>query len=351
LSGIEHYLNDAAMELLTTEVHQILTRTSGYLRGISSHSLQPYRGCALGNSLCGIGCYVRHNIYVTRGRAWGSFVEVRHGAAAAYLATVRRERDWAHKACGRFGIFMSSSTEPFQPIERRAGVTRQLLEAMLSKNSDTADAKHSAPDELIIQTHSHRVTDYLELYRALDRVTSLRFHVTIESDRDSLPGLPPSASTVSRRFAAASALRDAGLRVVITVAPLLPIERPREFFQRVSACADAVVIDHFIGGDGAPRDDGARTRRTALPQAMAAVDPRSVTLAYRDDIVRLACQIMPGRVGIGRDGFGGKMIVASVGSLPGSGERFATARGFPLTAGTRGLCSGQPSRPFESTRA
>jgi hypothetical protein len=208
LSGIEHYLNDAAMELLTTEVHQILTRTSGYLRGISSHSLQPYRGCALGNSLCGVGCYVRHNIYVTRGRAWGSFVEVRHGAASAYLATVRRERDWAHKACGRFGIFMSSSTEPFQPIERRAGVTRQLLEAMLSNHRDAAGATaHSsqtaAPDELIIQTHSHRVTDYLELYRALDRVTSLRFHVTIESDRDSLPGLPPSASTVSRRFAAA----------------------------------------------------------------------------------------------------------------------------------------------------
>jgi DNA repair photolyase len=202
-----------AMQLLATEVRQILTRTGGYLSGIASHSLQPYRGCALGNSLCGVGCYVRHNIYVTRGRAWGSFVEQRLAAASAYLATVGRERAWAQKHRGRFCIFMSSSTEPFQPIERRAGITRQLLEAMMGP--------HAAPDELIIQTHSHRVMDYLELYRELNRATSLRFHVTIESDRDSLPGLPPSASTVSRRFAAAAALRDAGLRVVITVAPLI----------------------------------------------------------------------------------------------------------------------------------
>jgi DNA repair photolyase len=310
-----------AMQLLATEVRQILTRTGGYLSGIASHSLQPYRGCALGNSLCGVGCYVRHNIYVTRGRAWGSFVEQRLAAASAYLATVGRERAWAQKHRGRFCIFMSSSTEPFQPIERRAGITRQLLEAMMGP--------HAAPDELIIQTHSHRVMDYLELYRELNRATSLRFHVTIESDRDSLPGLPPSASTVSRRFAAAAALRDAGLRVVITVAPLLPIERPREFFRQIANSADAVVIDHFIGGDGSPRGDGARTRRTPLPQAMAAVDPHSTTLAYRDEMVRLASQIMPSRVGLGRAGFGGKMLAAS-----------AT---MPLTASATGLCSaGQP---------
>mgnify|MGYP006147248219 CR=1 FL=1 len=47
---------------------------------VASHSLQPYRGCALGNSLCGVGCYVRHSWYTTRGRKWGSFVEARTNA-------------------------------------------------------------------------------------------------------------------------------------------------------------------------------------------------------------------------------------------------------------------------------
>jgi len=62
-------------------VRSILTRTTGYLRTVTSHSLQPYRGCSYGNALCGVGCYVRHNGWVTRGEAWGSFLEARTNAA------------------------------------------------------------------------------------------------------------------------------------------------------------------------------------------------------------------------------------------------------------------------------
>ena len=72
------------MDVSTVAVGRILTRSSGFLQTVSSHSLQPYRGCALGNSLCGVGCYVRHSWYVTRGREWGSFVEARANAADAY---------------------------------------------------------------------------------------------------------------------------------------------------------------------------------------------------------------------------------------------------------------------------
>ena len=134
----------------------------------------------------------------------------------------------------------------------------------------------------------------------------LRVHLSIESDRDSLPGLPPPAASVERRLAAAATLRDAGLRTVVTVSPLLPIRDPRRFFGRLAELADAVVIDHFIGGDGSP--DGARTARTALPVAMEAVHPGSTRLAYRDEMVAIARQVMPGRVGVSRDGFAGRYL-------------------------------------------
>src|SRR5207253_8024510 len=115
---------------------------------------------------------------------------------------------------------------------------------------------------------------------------SLRFHISIEGDRDRLPSLPPPASSVARRFEAAAALRGAGLRVVITVATLLPIAEPRAFFERVAEVADAVVVDHYIGGDGS--HGGARTLATPLPRAMACLDPASVGLDYRDRMVALA---------------------------------------------------------------
>ena len=290
------------MELTTAAVGRILTRSGGYLIPVASHSLQPYRGCALGGSLCGVGCYVRHSWYLTRGREWGSFVEVRHNAAQAYEAEYESERDWARRRRGRFGVFLSSATEPFQPAERKHGVTRSVLEAMVGR----------PPDLLIVQSHSHHVADYLDLYaRLAETCAELRFHVSIESDRDELPGLPRSASPVARRMEAAAALRAAGLRVVATVAPLLPIDNPDSFFARLATVADAVVLDHYIGGDGTA--GGSRTARTPLPQAMAALEPTSVTLSYRDAMVAVAQRhFPPGRVGVGVDGFAGRMLAKSL---------------------------------------
>jgi DNA repair photolyase len=196
------------VELTQTTVGRILTRSSGYLTTVSSHSLQPYRGCALGNSLCGVGCYMRHSWYVNRGRQWGSFVESRTNAAEAYLKEYPAERAWARRTRGRFGVFLSSATEPFQPVEftSRGGITRRVLEAMVRQ----------PPDVLIVQSHSHHVADYLDLYPQLAAVCDLRFHVSIESDSDCLGDLPPSASPVEKRIVAAGKLRQAGLRTVVT---------------------------------------------------------------------------------------------------------------------------------------
>ncbi len=284
------------MQLTTIEIGKILTRTTGFLAGVASHSLQPYRGCALGRSLCGVGCYVRHNVHVTRGQTWGDFVEARTNAAESYSREYETERAWARKSAGRFGIFLSSSTEPFQPAEQKFRITRQVFEAMTQK----------PPDLLIVQTHSHRVTEYLDVYASLGKACDLRFHLSIETDRDRLPGLPPSARPVPKRIEAARILREAGHRVVITVSPLLPMDDPHDFFARLAKVADAVVIDHFIGGDGSA--SGWRTMRTALPAAMKEVSAASVTLAYRDEIVEIARRYFPGKVGINIDGFAGKML-------------------------------------------
>lgn len=286
------------VEVTECDVKSILTRSSGYLHSVASHSLQPYRGCTFGGSLCGVGCYVQHNPWLSRGKQWGTFLEARRNAAEVYRKQYPTELRYGRMR-GRFSIFMSSATDPFVPQEDRFRVTRGVLEAMLEL----------PPDTLILQTHSHRVIHSLELVRELSSRCELRVHISIESDRERLPGLPPPASPLRRRFEAAAALREAGIRVVITVAPLLPIERPREFFERIAGVADGVVIDHFVGGDGSP--DGTRTRMTGLPGVMDSVEPGSSQLSYMDDIVAVASRVMPGRVGVQADGFAGRFLPVS----------------------------------------
>jgi len=237
---------------------------------------------------------VQHNRWLTRGDSWGSFIEARTNAAELYREQHPAEARWARRTRGGFSIFMSSSTDPFVPQERRFRITERVIQQMIE----------APPDSLILQTHSHKVGAYRELLADLATRCELRLHLSLESDRDRLPGLPPPASSVADRLAAAAACHEAGLRVVMTVSPLLPIERPRAFFRDIAAAADGVVIDHYILGDGSK--DGSRTARTSLPAAMAAIDPRSTSLAYRDEMVAVAREVMPGRVGVGIDGFAGR---------------------------------------------
>ena len=284
------------MTIYDVEAKSVLTRVTGYLRTVSSHSLQPYQGCTFGRAACGEGCYVRHNPWMTRGRPWGTFLGIKRNAAQCYRAEVNRERKWAHRALGEFSIFMSSSTDPFLPQEFVHRITKSILDAMIE----------SPPDRLILQTHSHRVIEYQDAYAKLSHRCRLRFHLTIESDLETLPGLPPPASSVSDRLEAAARLKQDGHRVLITVSPLWPIQDPPRFFRRLGDVSDGVVLDHFMGGDGSP--DGRRTRKTKLPEAMRSIEARTTDVDYLHAMVSLAQEILPGRIGVHRDGFAGRFL-------------------------------------------
>ena len=286
-----------SLELSEVTIKNVLTRTTGFLKTVTSHSLQPYRGCTLGNSLCGVGCYVQHNGHVLKGRRWGSFLEVRTNAAESYAENYEREKRWAQRntANQRFSIFMSSATEPFLPQEARYQVTQRILEAMLAQ----------PPDELVVQTHTHRVTRALPTLSELNSRSQLRVHVSIETDRDGMPDLPPHASSVDQRFDACQQLRAAGIRTIVTVSPLLPIEDPLKFFSRIAEVADAVVIDHFVEGDGS--SDGHRTAKTRLPSSIQMIDAAALHLDYRDRIVSIAKSHIA-EVGVNIDGFAGRLL-------------------------------------------
>jgi DNA repair photolyase len=270
----------------------LLTRASGYLKEVCSHSLNPYSGCGYGLSSCGEGCYVRFNPWLTQGREWGKFVDVKINAGELYLDSVKKEKNWAHKRSIPFAIFMSSSTDPWQPAEKKYRVTRSILQAMTT----------CAPDTLILQTHSSNILDDQETLLKLSQKCSLRIHISIEGDRNRLPGLPPPPCSIEKRISALEQLSSMGLKTVACLSPLYPLEDPHPFFDRLkNAGASAVIIDHFIEGDGTA--EGSRTLKTRLPFAMSQVLEDSVHLPYRDHIVNIARKYLP--VGVSSQGFAG----------------------------------------------
>jgi DNA repair photolyase len=143
----------------------LLNKGTGFLSGYT-HSLNPYTGCTFGCSYC----YVRQMPVSTfRSEAWGTWVDIKMQAADILRKELRKA-----KSKGKVTIFMSSSTDPYQPAEYKEAVTRSLLEVMVE----------DPPDFLFVQTRSplvRRDTDLL--LRLEDRV---RVSMTVETDREDI---------------------------------------------------------------------------------------------------------------------------------------------------------------------
>ena len=281
------------MELTEISCKTILNPTGGFLGQGFTHTINLYRGCALGNTLCGLYCYAQWNPYHVRGRTWGRFLDVKAGAVEAYCAQYDRLKNAGEPKPIR--IFMSSVTEPYPPQERTLRCTRELLEAMVGR----------PPDLLAIQSHTPLVVDDLSLLRQLQQRCDVRVHITVETDKPRLPApFPKQAYSPHARIQALHALRAAGLDAVATVSPLLPLDDPRRFANELEQACTRVILDHYLLGDGSK--EGQRTKQTALPRLLREAGYEEwTTLEKFHEIVDVFRLVFggPERVGVSKEGF------------------------------------------------
>jgi DNA repair photolyase len=118
-----------------------------------------------------------------------------------------------------------------------------------------------APRRLLLQTRSPMVERDIDVLRGIGHrvIVSL----TLETDDDEVRRrLTPTSPSVARRLAAARRLRGAGLFVQLAIAPMMP-NNPQRFAALAAACADRVVIDTYVDGDGS---GGRRSRALGIPE-------------------------------------------------------------------------------------
>src|SRR5438067_2422105 len=120
------------MDIRTTTARSILTeQRSGFLTSPPypfTHTLAPYTGCAFGATTCGTYCYAQYLpnwTYAGHGAPWGSAVVVKENAPDLLDAALRSLPPARRQG---LRVFMSSSTDPYQPVERRWCLTRRCLE-------------------------------------------------------------------------------------------------------------------------------------------------------------------------------------------------------------------------------
>jgi DNA repair photolyase len=110
-------------------------------------------------------------------------------------------------------IALGTATDPYQPVERNARITRSLLEIFARRQGH----------RLGIVTKSRLIERDLDLLAEIDRRNTLVVHITITTaDAELARKLEPRAPRPDLRFAAVRRLRQAGITAGILCCPLLP---------------------------------------------------------------------------------------------------------------------------------
>jgi DNA repair photolyase len=109
-------------------------------------------------------------------------------------------------------IAMGTNTDPYQPIEGRYRITRQVLEVCL-------ETRHP----VTITTKSARVLRDLDLLSELARLDLVAVGISVTSLDPKLSGLlEPRASAPAKRLAALGELVAAGVPAHVSIAPVIP---------------------------------------------------------------------------------------------------------------------------------
>ncbi len=168
-------------------------------------SVNAYRGCEHG---C-VYCYARpsHAFHdLSPGLDFETKLFAKPEAARLLRATLAKP---GYKPAP---IAMGTNTDPYQPIEARYGITRQVLELCL-------EVRHP----VTITTKSARVLRDLNLLAELARLNLTAVSISVTSLDPRLSGLlEPRASAPAKRLDALRQLAEAGVPTHVSVAPVIP---------------------------------------------------------------------------------------------------------------------------------
>ncbi len=185
-------------------------------------SVNPYRGCEHGCPYC----YARPT-HAWLGLSPGLDFETRIAYKPDAATQLREELARRGYRCSP--ITLGANTDPYQPVERRLGITRAILEVL-------GEARHP----VTVVTKSALVERDADLLADLARDGLVEVLLSITTlDEDLARRLEPRAGRPRRRLAAMKALAEAGVPTGVLFAPLIPGLNDHEMESVLAAAREA----------------------------------------------------------------------------------------------------------------
>ncbi len=184
--------------------------------------INPYRGCEHG---C-VYCFARPNheyLGLSAGLDFETKIFVKEDAAKILRKELSAKK-WQPQP-----IAMSGVTDPYQPIERRLGITRSCLEVLAEFRNPVG-----------IVTKNHLVTRDIDLLKELAQYNAAAVMISLTSlDPHLISVMEPRTSRPHLRLDAIRQLADAGIPVGVMTAPIVPGLNDYEIPAMIEAAAAA----------------------------------------------------------------------------------------------------------------
>jgi DNA repair photolyase len=229
------------IQFRSLQVRSILNRSVSKRRLSLTWSINPYRGCEFACHYC----YARYtHEFLQPGTPMESDERDQQPWALAFEREIYLKDNAAwlleqelRKIDPAEEIAIGTATDPYQPIERTARVTRSLLEVFARRSGH----------RIGIITKSRLIVRDIDLLSEIARRNTLVLHLTITTPDAALARLlEPRAPRPDLRFQAVRRLRDAGLTAGILCSPLLPgITDTPEALDRMAARAAEARASFF----------------------------------------------------------------------------------------------------------
>ncbi len=199
----EPFLQNEKTEIIFTHPKTIINRVTS--PDLMTLSMNPYQGCEHG---C-IYCYAR-NTHEYWGYSAGLDFErkiIVKENAAEILAKQLSNKNWQPE-----GIMFSGNTDCYQPLEKKFGITRKMLQVLL---------KFRHPAGMI--TKNSLIRRDIDILSEMAKLNLVHVMITITGLDESLRlKLEPRTATYVQRLETIRELSDAGIPVGVMVAPIIP---------------------------------------------------------------------------------------------------------------------------------
>ena len=189
---------------------EILTRATGFMDAYD-FTLNPYSGCSFGCTYCYAAFFSRD---VEKRDSWGYWVNVKENAVELMQKRKPGRLD------GKL-IYMSSVTDPYQPVERERKLTRGILEIMAERHKP----------KLVVQTRSPLVVRDCDLFQRIEENGGrVQVNMTVTTDDEDIRRtFEPSCPSNMVRLRAIKEVQAAGIDTCITMTPLLLVNSNGDF--------------------------------------------------------------------------------------------------------------------------